>query len=663
MRASGEAVRTRLAPEFARLEAGELLAHFRSRESPRFFAGFEASAETGRAQRAFFPAETARLVECAEDVMRGRWSLLGYGALEFGAEVDWLRDPVSGARWPLDYHADVVVVRGDGSDIRVVWELNRLGQLLTLARAYAVTGDERYAAEVLRQVRSWRARNPVGFGPNWACAMEAALRALNLVAALRLIRHSPQLDEQSFSILLASLDEHGAHIRRNLEFSYIARGNHYLSDVAGLFWLGALLPELEGARAWREFGLRELQRELETQVLADGADCESSTGYHRFVTELFLYSFLLARANGIEVEERYWLKLRAMLEYMRAYLRPDGRAPLVGDTDGGQVLPLVRRAGDDHDYLLALASVVFDEPRFKTVDAMPEEVLWLLGAEGALEYQNLPATARAPASQAFPAAGTYIMRAGDLYLLFNASGAGLKGRGAHGHNDALSIEVAAHGASFIRDPGSFVYTRDLAERHLFRSTAYHSTVVVDEEEQNTTDPQQPFRIGDEARPRVLEWESDETRDLIVAEHDGYARLAAGGVTHRRAVRFDKRERRWLIEDTLTGAGAHLFRFVFHLAPGAEARVFSETGVEVCDRITGARLFIVSEDMRERPALEPRWSSRDYGEKQRSWAVCWTVRATAPLVARWALVPLSASAPETERHELIESLKPTRLSEA
>jgi uncharacterized heparinase superfamily protein len=270
---------------------------------------------------------------------------------------------------------------------------------------------------------------------------------------------------------------------------------------------------------------------------------------------------------------------------------------------------------------------------------VPEEVLWLLGEEGVRAYKALPvAAAEANESRAFKDAGTYVMRAGEEYLLFNASGAGLKGRGAHGHNDALSVEVVACGTVFIHDPGTYVYTRDFAERHLFRSTAYHSTVEVDGAEQNTTDPRAPFRIGDEARPRVLRWESDEARDFVVAEHGGYARLPAGGVTHRRSVLFDKREGVWLVEDELAGEGEHTFRFVFHLAPDTEARVRSATGVELCYRINGARLFIHAPGARARPTLEPRWSSRDYGEKVRSQAVCWTVRARAPLVARWALVP-------------------------
>src|SRR6185295_18879787 len=125
----------------------------------------------------------------------------------------------------------------------------------------------------------------------------------------------------------------------NLEFSYIATSNHYLSDVVGLLWLGVMLPELEDEEVWCDSGWVGMLREIDKQVLVDGADFEASTGYHRFVTELFLYSFMLCRANDVEIEKWYWSRLQQMLNYIRAYRRPDGFAPLIGDTDSGQVLP------------------------------------------------------------------------------------------------------------------------------------------------------------------------------------------------------------------------------------------------------------------------------------------------------------------------------------
>src|SRR5438105_2988930 len=263
-----------LAPAFARMSGAELLAHFRGRATPRFFEGLDtARGSPGAVGRDGGPsAETvaaltdervAALAEEARGVVAHRWPLLGYGTLDFGAEVDWLREPVSGARWPLAYHGDVALMRGDGSDVRVLWELNRLGHLLVLARAYALAGDERFAEEFFAQVEGWRAQNPTGFGPNWACAMEVSLRAMNLLACFQLLRRSPALDERRLASTLALLDAHGRHVRRNLEFSYIATGNHYLADVAGLLWLRLLLPELPEAAAWRAFGLRELLREMD----------------------------------------------------------------------------------------------------------------------------------------------------------------------------------------------------------------------------------------------------------------------------------------------------------------------------------------------------------------------------------------------------------------
>ncbi|HEX6283862.1 MAG TPA: heparinase II/III family protein, partial [Pyrinomonadaceae bacterium] len=357
-----------LAAPFSRMSPLELLSHVKQRTPIRFLIGFD---------------------PCPSTVPNTNLT-------------DWRRDPRSGYLWPLDYHRDLKLLRSDGSDVRVVWELNRLGHLLRI--------DD--AARFLSQLHSWSDQNPYGRGPNWHCAMEVALRAINVLAAFDRFRQSPQIDTDALLFVLRLLQQHGQYIENNLEFSYVATSNHYLSDVAGLLWLGVLLPELSEAKHWREFGLTELLREMDKQILADGADYESSTGYHRFVLELFLYSFVLCRENKIAIDTKYWHKLHQMLEYVKAYVRPDGFAPLIGDTDGGQVLPVRPRRADDHAYVLEIGAEVFDDPDLKR----PET-----------------------ASKAFPDAGIYIMRSGDCYLCFNASDAGIDGRGSHGHNDALSI--------------------------------------------------------------------------------------------------------------------------------------------------------------------------------------------------------------------------------
>lgn len=551
---------------FSGMSSAELLAHFHDRKPIRFF---------NPARFFFNPARFA------SDSDSNPPPLAHAG--ESRAVKEWRRDPRSGYEWPLDYHRDIKLLRSDGSDIRVLWELNRLGHLLRINDA----------TEFIDELKNWHDQNPYARGPNWTCAMEVALRAINILVAFENLR--PQLDAEALLFVLHLLQQHGEYIHNNLEFSYIATSNHYLSDVTGLLWLGIMLPELRNADDWRNFGLAELLREMDKQILADGADYEASTGYHRFVTELFLYSFMLCRDHDIKIDQRHWHKLHQMLRFIRGYLRPDGLAPLIGDTDGGQVLPIEPHHSNDHAYLLDIGAEVFNDPDLK----FPDET-----------------------SRAFPNAGLYIMRKDDHYLCFNASGAGINGRGSHGHNDALSIEVSAYGLAFIVDPGTYVYSADLEMRHAFRSTAYHSTVKIDGQEQNTTDVNTPFVIGNEAQPHVLEWQSTSDYDKVVAEHYGYRRLPAS-ITHRRTITFNKNECSWLIEDEFLGSGEHEFETWFHFADGLQFDV-REKEIEARNEKKGIGLVVRALSLNQSPSLMKQHVSRDYGELIDSFSACWRV---------------------------------------
>jgi uncharacterized heparinase superfamily protein len=206
---------------------------------------------------------------------------------------------------------------------------------------------------------------------------------------------------------------------------------------------------------------------------------------------------------------------------------------------------------------------------------------------------------------------------------------------------------------FIVDPGTYLYTADLDERHRFRSTAYHSTVQVGDAEQNSIDKAMPFISGNEARPRVVTWESNAERDLIVAEHYGYQRLTPP-VLHRRSVTFDKRRRFWLIEDELTGEGAHEFSFRFHFAPGLETEVRPDGIVLACDKIQGASLWLAPLSDQSIAQLESGFVSNDYGAKQSSVVACWAESASVPLRKRWLIIPLLAT--EDNAAELIARLR-------
>jgi hypothetical protein len=122
------------------------------------------------------------------------------------------------------------------------------------------------------------------------------------------------------------------------------------------------------------------------------------------------------------------------------------------------------------------------------------------------------------------------------------------------------------------------------------------------------------------------------------------------------VEFDKRARWWKVTDALQGQGAHTFRFNFVFAPEIETSLRADGMVEACDKMKSARLLLALLDRDERPEFVPRWISRDYGARSATLAAGWSIKAPAPLIVRWALVPVAAADDEASRLALIEHLR-------
>jgi uncharacterized heparinase superfamily protein len=248
------------------------------------------------------------------------------------------------------------------------------------------------------------------------------------------------------------------------------------------------------------------------------------------------------------------------------------------------------------------------------------------------------------------------MRHDDLFLLFNTNGAQTGRPTSHRHNDVLSLEVSACGRAFIVDPGTFVYSADLRERHLFRSTRYHSTIEIDDEEQRTINEDAPFASGDEATARVNFWESTKDHDQVAAQHSGYERLAQPA-THYRAIIFNKAERWWLIEDEIIGPGEHKIAARFHFDAGLEVKPFDQNSVVARDEESGACLLVCALD-RDLPAeIQAQFSATQYGSKLESLSACWTT-TTSTLgkfrILRWAIIPVCGGEDARERLGIVQS---------
>src|SRR5262249_16974235 len=118
----------------------------------------------------------------------GSFTLFGGREWVLGFPPEWNRDPSSGTRAPLVFgktlnYRDTSVV----GNIKYLWEPNRHLELVTLAQAWRLTGEARFAHACRTLVDSWLAQCPYLKGPTWTSSLELALRLTNWSCAWHLL--------------------------------------------------------------------------------------------------------------------------------------------------------------------------------------------------------------------------------------------------------------------------------------------------------------------------------------------------------------------------------------------------------------------------------------------------------------------------------------------
>lgn len=597
----------------------------RRRQNPRQITEF--CLADADALRAAFPDLVRRTFEDAERVMRHEFDLLGSGAFtpadpdrpagrDGYVPIDWFLDPVRKLRFRSDVpykEWSLYTMRPENADIKYPWELARCQHFLTLAQAYVLTAEDRFAQEILRQCADFIEANPVGRGINWTCTMDIALRAANWCLALSLIKNAPSAQGRMLEQAYTHLYDTGVFVLGNLEDKYEVTSNHYLSNVIGLHVLAAEFSDLEIGREWDAYSRKAIEREIFVQTLEDGADFESSVPYHRLVAELFLSSWRLAQLQGKPLSDVFRERLIKMVDFLAGTLRPDGRMPIVGDIDDGRFMIATGYGGWDRRdgrHLLAPAAVALERPEWSAASGPSGvwEAFWW-GCPPA--SANVSAGTQPAVCKLFPAAGLAVSRSTDGgYLLVSNAPVGTVGFGNHKHNDLLSFEYHDAGQPLVVDPGSFVYTCDFPARNLFRSTAYHNTVIAGGVEQNEFNPEWLFRMFAKAVPEHRVFEARESGMRYEGSHDGYVQQLQPGLCHIRRFECDHGAGTLHIEDRFEGEGRHELKWHFHFDPSVKVALHPGRARVLIE--AGTRQWEFSWDSRLTADLSEGWFSPSYG---------------------------------------------------
>jgi hypothetical protein len=201
------------------------------------------------------------------------------------------------------------------------------------------------------------------------------------------------------------------------------------------------------------------------------------------------------------------------------------------------------------------------------------------------------------------------------------------------------------GEQFVVDPGTYAYSACPVARDLFRSTAFHSTVRLDGEEQRPLPREEPFRLPEAARRRAERVDLGAASAILTCSHDGYRRLEPGAV-HRRTFTLERESGALEILDELVGAGTRLVESFLRLAPGAVVR---RVGDMIVIERGAVQLALHVEGADEVDVLEG-WVSEVFGAAQFAPAVVARAIRRLPCSLRLSLVPLgvrraAAAAPD------------------
>ena len=482
--------------------------------------------------------------------------------VDMGKDFDWTYDPVPRSSPAFSEE----------------WTFGPIGRMefwQTLASAYWLTGNEKYAAGWVDQLKDFAAKNPMHYDaipgiPMLWRPLDAAIRiSMSWPDAYFHFLQSPSFTPDANWLYLKLNYEHAQLLLHDLK-NPNRTGNWSTTECGGLYIIGALFPEFRDAPSWRQTSIDRLNLEFSRIVLPDGFEAELTPTYHFVSLDGFLRPLQMAKLNNLAIPDDFRTKIMAM--YRAPVLVMDQSGNDV-PTNDSKILSAALEAGAGlklgDDPLLAWAA-----SHGKKGQAPPD-------------------------STALPYAGFYAMRGGwkrdDLFLFFRGGPTGI----GHQHEDMLEVVMRAWNKTLLFDPGTYPYDTSDWRRYTL-GTASHNTIIVDGKWQHRGATQSPV-----TKPTGDPWVTTPLFDYVAGTYDAGYQLSIHrsrpfdpqtwkgtpdkSVSHTRRVLF-LRPYYALVLDTLDGTGNHTFDAHFHLDAPA-ARLDPVTHAAFSQNPVGAQLAL------------------------------------------------------------------------
>lgn len=445
------------------------------------------------------------LLEDADKIVQGRIRYYGRHWKGVGSPPDWFLNPFNGAQYPnRDRHwTELPEFHPKVGDIKNVWEASRFEWVVTLARAYAVSGKRVYLDTLNAWLKDWTQKNPLNTGPHWKCGQEAGIRIFNLMQAALILNQWRDLSAPLQELILRHLER----IRPNIRYALAQDNNHGTSEAAALFiggnWLLKTGCDFAKSSRFAQAGKKYLEDRVGKLVEKQGGFAQHSVTYHRVLLDTLCFAELWRKKLELApFSSGFYEKAGAAADWL--WMMTDeasGNAPNLGANDGALFLNCHNCDYRDFRPSSQLAQALFNNRLLYSKGGWEEPLYWL-----GIDRDQVSTENRTKQS---------IILDQSYAVLQSESSWGMlrlpRYRFRPGHNDVLHFDLWFKGKNICRDAGSYSYNSGDAQLDsFFRSVQAHSTVSFDDSEQMP-------RIG---RFMSAKWVKAEELSCIQAQSEG-----------------------------------------------------------------------------------------------------------------------------------------------
>ena len=418
-----------------------------------------------------------QLISDAEKINNGQIRYFAYHWKQVNYPHDWFLNPFNGATYPNSnqHWTKLPDFNSTIGDIKNVWEASRFEWLITLSRAYSVTGEVKYLQLINNWIRNWNEKNPLNIGPNWKCGQEASIRVFNLLNSAIILDQWQQPSKELADFIYLHLQR----IRPNIRYAIAQDNNHGTSEAAALFIGGSWLAIIDSdrypkANRYSKRGREWLENRVSKLIGPDGSFSQHSVNYHRVLLDTLSFSeYWRIKLNQTLFTSSFNEKSKAAIQWLYSMCNEkNGNCPNLGSNDGALFLNMHSCTYRDFRPSIQLAGMLFHKTRIYPIGIWDEPLFWFR-----MRYkENIQNTTLCSGSKVFKG-GYTIIRSNETLGLIRWPNF----RFRPSHNDVFHFDLWFKNENILCDAGTYSYHPAMEEETIdLSSVNHHNTVSFDD---------------------------------------------------------------------------------------------------------------------------------------------------------------------------------------